>query len=640
MEEKLTAQTVTGASDSGALDRRTVLKAGALSIGASILKWARLLPDDAIFGQEGKAVQPKGALSLLAKELGGRSDLSIIVWDPSSIGGLPGFFDRAVQAGVTRVWVSGFRFNQMDNARQKAFFNQARVSGLRSIGFIDGNYDWANNPAFVKSHYEKLIVTLTQFHNDKLLGRLKIVFAADIEPWTGPNGKNWNGDFKPSTDLVCNCVIPEISGFAQRTGRVDRTNLITLVMPFWSQNGTKLDNDLVVKGVEDLPNTTLALMSYRNSALEIESVLNDTRSRLRTTPARDLRWAFGGETLPPGEVGGQHVTFHGRLKRVPLELLRVIRRLSESERKQLDEVFIHFASPVAADKAIKEWLESPAEEPAKGKDFSVRGGQAKISKDGSRLEFQMDLGDLADQSLVAVALVRTDTWYPQPYDNASAQVPVQVDKDGVGNVVVFAADRSSFVGEQTKGRAVIILTPTDFQAVVKDRLNPARLELRAQKIIVFDKEGKASVVNRLPRGGLEESIRLPAHATDERVIILTPDTAVVGLELLRGFRPEAGEKIPVAVIVRNAVQHSQLLDLLEAQSIQLQFPVVDLSETGQNLGEAIVALQEDAWIASLNPLVIDTMAAFRQLGTFLGIPELDQRLLDKWLDEQGVASAA
>ncbi len=141
--------------------------------------------------------------------------------------------------------------------------------------------------------------------------------------------------------------------------------------------------------------------------------------------------------------------------------------------------------------------------------------------------------------------------------------------------------------------------------------------------------------------GQEESIVLPAGATNGNIIIFTPETVEAGVELmLNRFRLAAGEKIPVAVIVSDAVQHSHVLDLLEGQPVELLFPIMDLSVTGDSLKEAIDALAADAESYSLKPLVIDTMAAFRQLGTFLGIPELDQRLLNEWLDQQGVVSQA
>jgi hypothetical protein len=142
------------------------------------------------------------------------------------------------------------------------------------------------------------------------------------------------------------------------------------------------------------------------------------------------------------------------------------------------------------------------------------------------------------------------------------------------------------------------------------------------------------------RGGLEESIDLPAGATNQRVIILTPDTAAAGLQLLGGFRAGAEEKIGVAVIVRDQTQYDEISAGLEEAGVALLYPIVNLSATGQSLGEAIVQLQMSAWGASLETLVIETLDALRALGKFLQIPEVGVRLLDKRLDEMGVASQA
>ncbi len=399
--------------------RRDFLRWGARVSAATVATWSGLTSP--LLAQA--TPKPTGALAPLSQRLGIEREISIVIWDPRDLSKLPSFFTKAVRAGVTTVWISGYRFvRNLNGQQQQAILNMASAAGLRTLGFIDGDAGWSQQRAFVSNFYDQLIGVLLQ----RNLGGLRMAFATDIEPYTQAG---WDGDLSSYIDLLEQVVMPRIEKFAQQTSqRLGRKVVVgsrlTRFEPFWYRNGRVTDNGKTIRGLREIPDTVIAGMTYRNTAGELMAVSADIRTRAQQSGTE--KFQLGVETLPPGEVGGAHVTFSGKEREIPRELVGVVSALPTEGAKRLDGVFIHFRGPVQADRVLDEWLGERAAAPEKPESKKPSAGAVKlvngsIKKTNTELSGQLE--NVPKGARVVVLLkVKGDNYYWQPRVGTSVEV--------------------------------------------------------------------------------------------------------------------------------------------------------------------------------------------------------------------------
>jgi hypothetical protein len=151
-----------------------------------------------------------------------------------------------------------------------------------------------------------------------------------------------------------------------------------------------------------------------------------------------------------------------------------------------------------------------------------------------------------------------------------------------------------------------------------------------------------SIVAQLGAAGLEEGVvPIPVGGTDNRLIILTPETALPEvIQRLGELRPSDEKPLPLAVIVENAFQANQVEDALEAAKLSLRTPMVHLDQSEKTLGEEIVDLQFWAWTQAWETFVVNRLSELAKLGRFLRIPNVSFRAWVIRLRDLGVEAAA
>ncbi|MBI1953260.1 MAG: NTP transferase domain-containing protein [Candidatus Omnitrophica bacterium] len=135
------------------------------------------------------------------------------------------------------------------------------------------------------------------------------------------------------------------------------------------------------------------------------------------------------------------------------------------------------------------------------------------------------------------------------------------------------------------------------------------------------------LIDSLSPAGLEE-IRLPAGATEGRLIVLTPETARAGITALALLKPAGGEGLRLAAVVSDETQEAEVAAGLEEAGLTLAVPAVNLEKTGWSLAEAIVDIQVRAWGQELTTFVLETIEQLAELGRFLQVSTLE-----KWLKQ-------
>ncbi|MBI3322443.1 MAG: hypothetical protein HYZ94_02040 [Candidatus Omnitrophica bacterium] len=427
------ASSRSGLEEAAGITRRRFLLQGVQGYAATVAAWAALTPAEFLAQQPAR--KPRGLLASLAERLGPNRDLGLVVWDPTDIlklsprPGKLGFFEKAVQAGVTVVWISGFRFLQLSQEEQKALLHQANAAGLPKLGFVDGNYDWAQNRTFVGNFYGQLTAALLAHERGGSLGRVgvsfRVAFAADVEPYTRPAETGWNGDLSAYSDLIQTVVLPRIRSFASRVPqRVSDTPLITFE-PFWYRENALTDKNERIRGLRNMPQgTAVAGMLYRNSPEQILEVSRQLRGRV--AEMKGVKWLITVETVSPETAGGPQLTFHRQEKQIPPVLLKVLDGLTKPELEQLGGVIIHSSGPLAADALLDQWLEAaPGRTQAAPRPVPagpVRVVEGSLRRTATELSIRVT-GALQDAE--AVGLLRTDNFYAQP--RAGASVPIAPD---------------------------------------------------------------------------------------------------------------------------------------------------------------------------------------------------------------------
>lgn len=117
--------------------------------------------------------------------------------------------------------------------------------------------------------------------------------------------------------------------------------------------------------------------------------------------------------------------------------------------------------------------------------------------------------------------------------------------------------------------------------------------------------------------GTEETMTTSIEA-ENSLIILTPETAWLGIEALKALRTPAGEKVHLAVIVKNAQEAVDVNSALASAGWAPLFPIVNLDEQKWNLEQAVSHLQiRSLQEKSLNPVPIRTLQDLAGLGNLL-----------------------
>jgi hypothetical protein len=297
----------------------------------------RLLGDDA-------KPSAKGSLVSLRATLGTDKRIAIIAWGPDNARDLqqfPVLLSLARTTGVDTIWISGYRFLQLPPAQQQAVIEQANEARLRTLGFIDGDFDWPQNPRFVSRLYENLTKQLSL----RRLGSLQVAFAVDIEPYHVPiasedRGTKWNGDLKPAMNLIETIILPILDRFAKTEKASVDNPLLTRFEPFWYVNGHKPDESpalvkgTTLAGLRAVSHTGIAGMTYRNTAEQIVDVTRELwkRARLENVPLE-----IGVETIESEKAIG----FFGREPQIGPALLGVYKSLNQADQARLRGVYIH-----------------------------------------------------------------------------------------------------------------------------------------------------------------------------------------------------------------------------------------------------------------------------------------------------------
>ncbi len=142
--------------------------------------------------------------------------------------------------------------------------------------------------------------------------------------------------------------------------------------------------------------------------------------------------------------------------------------------------------------------------------------------------------------------------------------------------------------------------------------------------------------------GLEEGQRLfkpvGVIASQQRLLILTPDMAVESARVLHLFKPYQGEKIPVAIIVDD-LEQKQAIESLLPNTVTAQWTI--LSETSdKKWQDVVVDIQLSAWQREIGTYVIQMPSDLEGLGKFLGIAPVDERTYQEWVQAVATDTAA
>ncbi len=394
------------------VSRREFLRQS-LGLGAAAVLGGELLEEDAAAQAPQKA---EGALAPLAARLGKDAELGFITWEPID-------FTKAVRAGITTVWISGHDFLQRAPAERQKILDRASDAGLGTLGFIDGDPSFRRRDKHrdAQALYTRLTQTLLQRNP----GKLRIAFAANVEPHGDPR---WNGDLTDYSDLMEKVILPTIQEFADQASRRFGREVVvgprlTRIEAFWYRNGQTTDDGRRIRGLRETKDSRLAIMSYRGTGAETFAISTHGRARVQNTEMKLLLMA---ETLPPGPGIPKHITFHGRWNQMGTELVEAIDGVIKAagDEKYLGGVIIH-SSWQQAERVLDTWLAAAPAKPAQPKPKGaaptrdVELVQGSLKRTNTHLSGQLRG---APPGARVVALLKTDSFYWQPREGASVAV--------------------------------------------------------------------------------------------------------------------------------------------------------------------------------------------------------------------------
>lgn len=341
LEEQLTGRPIS---------RRTFLQRAAAGFAA-----ATLAPQ--FYGlTQAQVAQPEpvGALVPLRQRLGPTRQLGVVVGsDPGDLLLLADFFALAVKAGVDTAWISGYRFRQMTGAQRQQIATAASTAGLKTLGFIDGNYDWAESQRFVENHYDDLTAKIASLN----LGNVRVAFATDIEPYTQTG---WNGDLTGYSALLENVILPRIRAFYQaQPSRAEQGRpLLVRFEPWWYENGRRTDLGATIRGLRQIAGTEIAAQTYRDTAAAISDISRVVQGR---AAADGVTYQLGVETIPAAVAGAP--SYSGKPLEIGPDLLAVINAMSSENRERLGGVYINAQSPITAHRVLTELVRAQSAQP-------------------------------------------------------------------------------------------------------------------------------------------------------------------------------------------------------------------------------------------------------------------------------------
>lgn len=492
------------------------------------------------------ALQPSqtvtGALAPLKLWLGNQL-VELMIWDPQALMEAPApteqpmlddFFRQAVAVGVDRVWVSSTAFFSTSEdhpaltaAQQRALLTSAAKAGLKSFGLISGDPAWAGRAyrLAVRRHYAGLTAVvaqrLTELEREGALKDLQVVLGADIEPYIRQPDETeqayqqrWQGDLSGYIETLRGEIVPAVQALADRSRRVQR-DLIRFE-PFWYENGHTVEGrGIVLRGLQPVARTTLAAMTYRNTASELIEAFGPAGRRARAEGRSTL--GVETKTREPGTMAGRELE-------IPALIITALNRLGPDVAAG---VFIHAEDPTTAYAMLKQWRAVPMPQPAAA--FGVPG-KAKVTPAAITAELALTADQLS-RRLVAVPVILGDLLYPQPKADGSVTYPV------VGNrVTVESAEGRPFVA----GKVGLVVMDRDHVKAFFEANGQGARQLTVGGpihglVVVKDEAGTTEVVQEL-RAGLEELDRLATMwgLTDARllqVIAVSPEVARLYPEL-------------------------------------------------------------------------------------------------------------
>jgi len=455
------------------ISRREFLRRGAFAYWASVAAWSSLVPEEIAAAAQKQKEGPQGALAPLVKRLGPDKQMGIVVWGARDIirlspKGRPGFFEKAVRAGVNTVWISGYTFVQYTATEQQAILNLANLAGLKTLGFIDGAPDSVQaeeRAGAVSRHYKQLTDALRRLK----LGAVQVEVARDDEPYIQPRETGWNGDLSGHMALLKKAVIPPVEAFRKEWPKNSAGPVLTRFEPFWYRNGP-LEDGLTLRGLSDIPGTVIAGMTYRNQAALIREVSKDVRARVLGTER--VKFLLGGEMQSLGEEDKKgEMTFFRREAEAGREILEVYDSFSKEEQEAMGGVFLHFSSVVHADRVLDDLLKSGLEEsfplmgPAVAADMAPDEVRA-VAESLARQAVSADV-DAAIAAQMARMRLRDLTFQQAVERFSSAPVRGWTPPEGP-QAVVFLFDDPANVGwapvVARSGAPVAVITQTSFEA--------------------------------------------------------------------------------------------------------------------------------------------------------------------------------
>ena len=338
--------------------------------------------------------QPTGALAPLREFLGPNRTISIYANDPTTLATDPtvaDLFPLAAKAGADTVWVSGFRFRGVLTDAQRRTLAEAAARTGRTIGFVDGNFDWdlLQMQLWVSNFVRGLLGVLPLITvspadpavqgagwNDLLekaaaaAKNLPVTydFQVDFEPYIKALRPDWTGDLSGYLSLLIRgTILPLLREFRDAHPEHVRPGapLLKRFEPWWLTEGAVTDDGAVVSGLieDDATRRDTAIMSgtYGNT---VAGIRQRGQTILARTRATGMTLYFGVETI--AGVGTPAYTTNPA--QAAADLLEVLRALPPEDFARCGGIFFHAENPKEAHRILTVFVQAPATPPAPPRD--------------------------------------------------------------------------------------------------------------------------------------------------------------------------------------------------------------------------------------------------------------------------------